>query len=215
MPSAEPQPKATGDSSTNLPDFDQVMTLGIQRREGLRRLGHLAAIESLVTGMATEDEFMRRDYALNERSLHGDDAAEAVGSVSMPDSDGEDDEMRLMSAGDITINMGSDPADKPAAGSGDAASPQPAVPSPPAIDYDRLAGLIGASAQPPAQPSLMSRLLPWALTALSAGTAAGLWLNSGDPGPDTDTQYELRLGGPDAAADPPPAQDLNLTIPPL
>lgn len=201
MPSEQQQPEETGASSTNSPEptetMDEVLTSSLKRREGIRRLAHLQAIESMTENMATEDEFVRRDFAMNERALWGDEASDQVGPVAMPD--GEDDEMRLTSAGDINISFG-DRKDPPPT---ETSSPEPVQidASSPGIDYEAIRQMIASNQTP--SPSLASRVLPWALATLGLGGAAGVWMNSGgDPQPDTNTEYELRLGGEDGQDSP-------------
>lgn len=196
MQSDKQQPTATGTSSTNSQTaaatqpttedrFDEAMTKALERREGLRRLGHLQALESLGRTMATEDEFVRRDMAIGEAASWGKTIE--LDDPMMPTQEG-DEEMRLTSAGDITINFGERKPDekKPEEPLEIRDDPQAAD-----VDYERIARMI-ASGRPEPQ-SLMRRALPWVLAALGGGSAFGLWMNSGS-GTDTDTQFELRFG---------------------
>jgi len=70
---------------------------GVESSEGLRRLGRMAAIESIDRNLENEDAAVDRDARLNDAELYG---ADAVNAVKPP----EVDEMRIMAARDVIVH---------------------------------------------------------------------------------------------------------------
>lgn len=79
---------------------------GVESSEGLRRLGCMAAIESIDRNLENEDAAADRDTRLNDAELYG---ADAVNAVKPP----EGEEMRIMAARDVHVREPTPPGPPP------------------------------------------------------------------------------------------------------
>jgi len=165
---------------------ERILAEELVKSQGLRNLMGMVALEDIEAGMKMEREVIDRDYRHNERAVWGDATIEPSGGAA------EDDEMRIMAAGNVTIN--NPPADqKPANGGSSTETPPANGGSVPADDEPE------DEPEPTTAPTTASRLLRNALLVgltagalgLSSGYAASYYMNRGT---DTDTSVELGLG---------------------
>lgn len=145
------------------------MREALSLREGLNRLCAMGGVKSLNRNLKNEDEAVARNIEACEKTILG------ANYDTKPSSAGSEDEMELMAARDIVVNLGQKAEAAPPAPAPVTPTPAPAPVAPPAV-----------TPAAPAEPSLATTPT-WIKAVLLASGLGGMfgggakvnqWINS-------------------------------------